>query len=146
MADAVEVAIESALIATLETFATANSLTVSVPNVSFTPPANTPSAKYLRATFMPNDSYGLSVDVDGTNQHYGIFQVDVFYGQGGGEPAPARIAASLIAAFERGSTFTRDGFTVQIIKKPTRGMMISDPPWVFIPVRIFYTCYAANAA
>lgn len=146
MADAVEVAIEAALLAHLVTFGTAESLSIAQPNVAFTPPTPTPATKYLRATFLPADSFGIGVGFDSSNQHYGLLQVDVFIGVGGGEIVPARIAADLIAHFARGTDLTRDGFTIKITGKPRRGSMMIDGSWAFVPVRIPYLCLAPNPA
>ena len=145
MAEAVEVAIKFALLTHLETFATAQSLWLAKPNQPFTPPPVSRTATYLRATFLPNDTEGLSVG-EGSNRHYGYFQVDVFYGQGGGEIAPGRIAAQVIAQFKLSTQLTKDGFTVEIIAPPYEGPLIKDDPWVMLPVRIPYCCFAQNPA
>lgn len=145
MAEAVEVAIEYALLTELETLATAEDLWLAKPNQPFTPPTVSRTAKWLRATFLPNDTEDLSVGT-GSNRLYGFFQVDVFYGQGGGEIAPGRIAAQVIAQFKRGTQMVKDGFTIEIIKAPFRGPLIKDDPWVMLPVRVPYCCFASNPA
>jgi hypothetical protein len=148
MADAVEVAIEAALLKRATDFAAAESLPIALPNVAFTPPANTPTAKYLRATFLPADSFATGISLNAHNQHYGLLQIDVFYGQGGpsgaggGEIAPGRIASAVIAHFPRGLRLTRDGFRVEVSDVPRRGALIPDAPWVMIPVRIPYRTFA----
>lgn len=147
MTDAVEVAIESALLARAQAFAAAQSpvLTIALPNVTFTPPAVSPTAKYLRATFLPADSFELGITYSATNQHYGLFQLDVFYGTGGGEIAPARIAALIIAYFTRGTVMSSSGFKATVFKTPYRGAQVTDGAWTFIPVRIPYQTFAPPA-
>lgn len=145
MPDAVEVAIESALLNRLNALVLSPSVPISLPNIPFTPPAEGQGACWLRATFLPATSTALSVDYEGSNQHYGIFQVDVFYGQGGGELAPGRIATAILAWFKRGLALTKDGFTVQVTRLPYRKQMIRDDPWMMIPVCIPYQAFAGSA-
>jgi hypothetical protein len=88
MADPVEVAIESALLNRAQSYATSQSLTIALPNVITTPPVATPTAKWLQAFFLPAPTAGLGISPNSTNQHYGIFQISVYYGLGSGELAP----------------------------------------------------------
>lgn len=144
MSELVEVSIEVALLARAKEFAVAQGLTISQPNVAFTPPTASTSAKWLRATFLPAPSFGRTINHDGFNQHYGLMQIDVFYGQGAGEIAPGRIAATIIQYFTRGTILRPDGFTVRIEDTPRRGPIIKDDPWMMIPVSIPYRCFARN--
>jgi hypothetical protein len=146
MADAVEVAAESALLNRLVALTFSPAIPLALPNVTFNPPTVSQTAMWLRATFLPADSFALGIDYGASNQHYGIFQVDVFYGQGGGELAPGRIAASVIRQFARGTRLTKDGFTVDITKTPYRRAMLKDDPWMMIPVSIPYLALASNPA
>ena len=142
MADPVEVAIESALLNRLVALNLSPALPVQLPNVKFTIPTVGPNVGWLRGTFLPADSVEIAIAYDGMNQHYGIFQVDVFYGLGGGELAPGRIASAIMGWFPRGTKLTKDGFTVEIKRLPFRGRLISDDPWIMIPVSITYLAYA----
>lgn len=146
MPDPVEVAIESALLNRYNALVIGSPDTLyrAQPNYPFTPPVATPNVYWLRATFLPADSFALSVDYEGTNQHYGIFQVDVFYGQGSGELAAGRIATSVMQWFKRGTRVTKDGFVVDVTRTPFRRSMIKDDPWVMIPISIPYLAFAAN--
>jgi hypothetical protein len=144
MSDAVEVAIEGALLAHAQGFADANSLTIAMPSKSFTPPSVASTAKWLRATYEP-DVETISIGA-GDNKHSGMLIIDCFYGQGAGELAPSRIASAVIAYFKRGTALTRDGFTVRILKAPRRRPLIKDDPWVFVPVRIEYCAFAPDPA
>jgi hypothetical protein len=146
MPDAVEVAIESALLNRLNALTLSPAVPVSLPNITFVPPTAGQSVAWLRATFLPAATTELSVDYTGSNQHYGIFQVDVFYGQGGGELAPARIAAAVIQWFKRGTKLTKDGFKVEVTRAPRRGSLLRDDPWQMLPVSIPYVAYAPNPA
>lgn len=147
MSDAVEVAIPRALLRKTAQFAAAQNpaLTVSYPNTDFTVPQPSKNTQWLRATHMPADTATLGIGITDINQHYGIYQIDVFQGQGIGEPAPGRVASAIIEYFARGTRLTLDGFDVDIVRSPFRGPMIKDDPWVFIPVRIPYLCLASPA-
>lgn len=147
MTDAVEVEIGKALLARVAAFAAAQSpaLSVSYPNIDFAVPTPTKTAQWLRASLLPADTVALGIPFGADNQHQGLLQVDVFQGQGIGELAPARVAASVIAYFARGTRLTSGGFVVQVLKSPYRSSLIKDDPWVFIPVRIPYNAFANPA-
>lgn len=146
MAEPVEVAIEKALLTRAQAFATAQTLTIALPNIAFTPPVMTQNAKYLRAYFLPAPTDGPGINSNSQNQHYGLLQVDVCYGAGAGEYAPGRIVSDLIAYFKRETKVTSDGFNAMIWKPPFRGPLLKDDPWFYIPVSIPYICFAPNPA
>lgn len=148
MAEPVEVAIEYALLQRATEFAASQSpaVTISLPNIAFAPPFPGPSAKWLRATFLPADTITLGVSLTSSNQHLGLLQIDVFWGVGGGELNAARLASSVIQYFKRGTTVTKDGFKAHICLAPFRGPIIRDDGWTMIPVRIPYLCFAPNPA
>src|SRR5580765_1681108 len=112
--------------------------------MKFTPPNASPTAKWLRASLLPNDSFALSINDDGPNQYYGILQIDVFYGQEAGIIAPMRIAAAAASYFKNGTTMTQDGFTVFIMDVPRISQGLRDDPWVMVPVRIPYQSLSVN--
>lgn len=147
MADPVEVAIELALINRATTWAAAQSpaLSISCPNVAFTPPAVSKTAQWLRAYFMPAPTVTLSTG-SGSNQHYGLLQIDALMGQGGGEPAVARLAADVIELFKRGTVVSRDGFTARIWKAPYRSSLMNEDAWAKIAVSIPYIAFATDPA
>lgn len=142
MAEPVEVAIEIALLDKATAFAAAQSLPISLPNRTFVQPTPGPAVKWLRASFMPVPSLAMGINYDSFVQHYGIFQLDVFQGFDGGSTGPARIAASIIAAFQRGTRLTGNGFAIDIVKVPYRGPMLKDDPWGMVPVSIPYLSFA----
>ena len=145
MTEAVEVAIELALLDRAQAFATSQSLTIALPNVPFTPPAVGLTTKYLRASLLPADTEALGVTYAATNKHYGLMQLDVFYGIGGGEVAPRRIAAQIISYFKRGTRMMSNGFTIEIQQTPRVGPQSKDGGWIFLPVRIPYNTFAPPA-
>lgn len=146
MADAIPTAIKGALTNRLAALTFSPAIPVAYPWVAFTPPTAAPGVVYLRATILPADTATLSVGPGSDAQHYGIFQVDVFYGQGSGELAPSRIADVVMAWFKRGTTLTKDSAIVTIWKEPYAGRVIKDDPWIVIPVSISYIAFAPNPA
>lgn len=144
MPDAVEVAIQSALLNRLGAMVLTPAVPVALPNVPFTPPVPGQNAAWLRGTILPADSIALSVDYGSENQHFGIFQVDIFYGIGSGALAPGRIADAVLAWFRRGTRLTKDGFTVEVTRVPWVGQLIDDDPWVMIPVSVPYLAFAVS--
>lgn len=144
MSDRAEVAVEYALLSRAQAFAATQGITIALPYIKFDQPNPDPTAKWLRATFVPADSFALAVGPSGPNQHYGFLQMDVFYGQGVGEIGAMRIAAEISAYFKFGTVMTRDGFSVQVVDVPKIRQSIRDDPWVMIPVRIPYKSFANN--
>lgn len=144
MPEPIEVAIESALLTKAQAFAAAQSpaLAISLPNIAFTPPTASATAKWLRATFLPAPTATLPVG-SGSDRYYGILQIDVFYGQGAGELAPGRVVSAVIDYFKRGTEVAKDGFKARVYRRPSRGPMIKDDPWMMIPVTINFECFAA---
>jgi hypothetical protein len=95
---------------------------------------------------MPAPSFETGIAWNAHNQHYGLMQLDVFYGQGAGEYAPGRLASAVIAYFGRGLKLTKDGVNVLISKQPYRGPLINDDSgWSMIPVSIPYLSFATPA-
>ncbi|HXU02759.1 MAG TPA: DUF4128 domain-containing protein [Polyangia bacterium] len=146
MTDSVEVAIESALLNRLVAFCASPAIPLALPNINFTPPAVGSNVFWLKADFLPADSFSPSIGYDADLQHYGLMQVSVFYGQGSGELAPARLAARVIELFPRGQQLIKDGFVVAMWRHPFRGSMIKDDPWVMIPVSVPYISFAPHPA
>jgi hypothetical protein len=142
MPDAVEVAIEAALLARAQAFATAQSVTIALPRIDFTPPAPGPTVKWLRASFFPTPTETLSIG-SGTNMHSGLFQIDCFCGVGGGLVS-ARLRDAAIAYFKRDTTMTRDGFTTQIRRAPWPIPGDRDDGWWRDSMRLAFICFASN--
>ncbi len=142
MPEPVEVAIEYALMAQAVGFAEENSLTISLPNIAFSPPISTPTTQWLRATYLPVPSLAMGISFDAFIKHYGMMQLDVFQGSGGGSMAPARLAAEAVAYFQRGGTLTKDGFEILFVMSPYRSRAVTDEQWLMVPVSIPYWCFA----
>jgi|SRR5215813_7394246 len=146
MADPADVAIERALNNQAQAAAAALSLPIAMPYVAFTPPTPSPTAAWLRSTYIPADTLGLGVDPQSSNQHYGLFWIDVFYALNTGEYGARRIAAQLCSFFKRGSEFVADGFRVQIWKPPFARPTMREDAWLHVPVLIPFIAFASNPA
>jgi len=146
MVDSVEVSIESALIDRLVAFCASPAIPLALPNIAFVKPAVGSNVFWLKADFLPADSFSPSIDFGADVQHYGLMQVSVFYGQGAGELAPARLASRVIELFPRGHQLIKNGFTIAMWRHPFRGRMILDDTWVMIPVSVPYITFAPNPA
>lgn len=146
MADRAEVAIESALLDHVVAFASSPAIPISLPNVDFTQPVPGPTTYWLRATYLPADTAPLGVDFGAYNEHMGIFQVDVFYGRKAGELKAARLAASIMDHFARGTRLAKDGVTVEINRRPSRARALYEDEWMQVPVTIPWIAFAKNPA
>ena len=146
MADAVEVAIESALLNRLNALVFAPVIPVAQPNVTLNPaPVAGPGVRYLEATFLPAKSFAMGIAYNAHNQYYGILQVSVRGPLNEGDLVPRRIAAAVAGTngwFKRGTQVTKDGFTATIYDVPDVPQGRIDDPWWMIPVSIPYRCFA----
>lgn len=117
----------------LDTFATAQSLSVAKPNIPFTP---TPGTPYLKAWLLPASTD--SNDIEGiTEDHQGVFQVSCWYPQGAG-PMAVTEAASLVAAHYRRQKLTHESLSLKIVKPPALSPLMEDDGWAHIAVSIRY--------
>jgi hypothetical protein len=146
---AAEASILAALNAQLASLVFSPSIPVSYPNIDFTPPAASKTAKYLRVSHLPADTFAASIGKLDSNKYAGLYQVDVFIGNGAGEPAAIAIAEQIIAKFKRGTRLTKNNFTIEIQDPPSRLPYLQDAEtkaWWMLPVRVAYVCYAKNPA
>lgn len=142
MATYAETSIAEALLARLATLTLSPAMPVAYPNVTFTPPA----AGYLRATHVPNTANQVTLGTSGKNRHLGIFQVDVFLPINGGISTPMEKAGAVAAHFKRGTTLTRDGISIRIVRPPEIRPALQSAPYLQVPVIIRYQADAANPA
>lgn len=148
----VEAAIETALMARATAFAAAQSLTIAVSNnpVNGTIPAPSQTARYLEAWVLPYPTITTAIPYNATNQYYGVLQINIYQGMGGGSVPMKRIVGAIAAYFPIGLTLNQDGFEISIKsttakKVVTEGPMIKSDPWMMIPVSVPYLCFAKPA-
>lgn len=143
---AAESSILSALNTRLSQLTFSPAISVAYPNVSFTPPAPSATAKYLRATHLPADTFSQSVGYEGSLRYGGLYQVDLFTGANFGEPNAVAIAEQIISWFKRGTRLTKNNFVIET-DAPYRMNYEKDAEsdsWWMLPVRIPYFCFAKN--
>jgi hypothetical protein len=140
MATYADTSIAEALLAQLATLTLSPAMSVAYPNVNFPPP----TAGYLRATHVPNTVNQVTLGTTGKNRFAGIFQVDVFLPINGGISTPMEKAGAVAAHFKRGTTLTKDGISVRIVRPPEIRPAIASAPYLQVPVIIRYQADAAN--
>ena len=155
MAEPVNAAIEKALLNKAIAFAAAQSpvLSISVQNglgadgKHFTKPSPSKTAQWLRATVLPAPALTTGIAFNAHVQHYGILQIDVIRGVGGGTLPMTRTVAAIREFFPMGMTLTQDGFVVEILPFPMKRVVAQGPlmndadGWVKIPVSIPWVCF-----
>jgi hypothetical protein len=162
MADPIEVAIQKALTDRAGAFVTAwnvanpvvppNLLTISYPNIAFTPPAAktektgnpTVYGRWLQVSILPAPTFARGVGYAASNQHYGIFQISAFMGFGSGEPATKRLAGAVAEYFKRGTVLRANGLPVTVYDTPVIAAGFKDDPWWVVPVSIPFKCFAPS--
>lgn len=158
MPEPVNAAIEKALLDKAIAFAAAQSpvLPISVQNGlgangrHFTKPTIAKDAQWLRATVLPAPALTTGIPFSSHVRHYGILQIDVIRGLGGGTLPMGRTIAAIRAYFPMGLTMTQDGFVVQVspvvMRVVGQGPLMNDADgWVKIPVSIPWLCFEKPA-
>lgn len=108
----------------LVAFAQPRSLPIAFTNKNFSAPA---TGKYLRETFLPNGTLRPEVADDSTPVWQGLYQIDVFWPQNGGETEPLALAAAIADHFSPATRLQGTGVTVRIPSRPsTSPLMVTD--------------------
>lgn len=135
MPDTVETDIAEILMGHLLGYASAASLQVSWPNVTFAPPA----ATYLKVDLLWNRNVNRGIPDDSSTEHRGIFQVTVVAAANSGLKAPTNIAGAVAAHFERGLIPAAAGLKVRTEGKPSLGPSQQEADRMRLPVSVrFY--------
>ncbi len=158
MPEPVNAAIEKALLDKAIAFAAAQSpvLSISVQNglgadgKHFTKPAPTKTAQWLRATVIPAPALTTGISYNAYVKHYGLLQIDVIRGLGGGTLPMGRTVAAIREFFPMGLKLTQDGFVIQVSPYAMRvvgqGPLMNDADgWVKIPVSVPWICFEQPA-
>lgn len=116
----------------------------------FTKPAPAKDAQWLRATVLPAPALTTGIAFNAHVKHYGILQIDVIRGVGGGTIPMGRIVSAIRAFFPMGLTMTQDDFIVQVnpyaMRVVAQGPLMNDgDSWVKIPVSIPWICFERPA-
>jgi len=132
--------ISAALDANLNTLALANNIPVAWENSSYTPVTG---RAYLRATLLPADTDGLGLADNSTDEHLGIYQVDVFAPIDTGKGQAVMLADSIADQFKRGTELIYNGVKVRI-KTVSRSTGSRDGSWFIVPVYIQYYSFTQS--
>lgn len=141
MTTTVETYIFEALTERLASIDPALDLPIAWPNVNFSA-----VGPYLRASHLPSPTDQITLGEDGFNRHVGVFQVDVMWIEGDGIASAMKSADAVVAHFQRGTTMINASVFIRIIRPPSVGPAIQDPPMIQIPVSIRYQADALNPA
>lgn len=139
MATGVETRIAEALFARLASLVLSPAVPVAWPGRDFRA-----SGAYLRPSFLPAATAAFSVRPDGTNEHRGLLQVDVFWPEDKGLTEPMERASEVIAHFKRGTTMYREGVKVRVVRPPYPSPALQEPGWLQVTVSIPYLAFVAN--
>lgn len=158
MAEPINAAIEKALLDKAILFASTQSpaLDIALQNGlgangrHFTKPRIAKNAQYLRATVLHAPALATGIAYDARVKHYGILQIDVIHGKGGGTLPMTRTVAAIRSYFPIGTELTQDGFVVSVLPHSSRvvtqgPLMNDDDGWVKIPVSIPWLCFERPA-
>lgn len=132
--------ISAALDVNLNTLATANSIDVAWENEGYTPVTG---IAYLRATLLPADTAGVGMADNSSDEHLGIYQVDVFTPTDDGKGQAVNLADDIADQFKRGTELTYNGVTVRI-KTVSRSSGSRDGSWFIVPVSIQYYSFTTS--
>ncbi|HEY1090805.1 MAG TPA: phage tail terminator-like protein [Burkholderiaceae bacterium] len=125
--------VRAALESALNTWATANSLTVAWENVAFTPPAGA----YIRAFIIPSPTTSESLE-RADRRYSGLLQVDLMMPINGGSGPAETLLESLSAAFNPANVLTRSGVRINILQPASDAAAIPEENRHVIPVTVPY--------
>lgn len=118
-----------------------NTLTGSTPvaweNYPYEPAQGT---MYLRPTLIPDDTETATMGTNGTDEHSGVFQIDVMAPAGGGRGAAYVKADSIADHFKRETELTYNGRLVRCLNVSIN-TATQDNGWFMLPVRVDYLSY-----
>lgn len=131
--------ISDLLFARLKALVFTPAIPIAWPNTKFTPPASL----WLRPTIIPAAQNPISLNIDGTNEILGIFQIDVFSPLQSGEKGEM-IASQIAGQFRRGTKLLGSLARVEV-----RNVLVtqgrSDTVNWQVPVSVSYRAFVLNA-
>ena len=98
--------------------------------------------EWCRSSLLAAEPNALTVGPNGTDEHQGLFQVDLFYPQNGGTVDVSNVAEDVMTAFKRGSIFT-DGSVKVHVRMVWQQVAYQVDTWYAVPVVIRWVAYAA---
>lgn len=125
--------VRAALESVVNTWATANALTVAWENVAFTPP----DGAYARAFIIPSPTRSESLE-RADRRYSGLLQVDLVMPINGGSGPAETLLASFSAAFDHANVLTLSGVRVNILQPASDAAALSEPNRHVVPVTVPY--------
>lgn len=110
------------------------------PDKSFTKPTQAP---YLRASWMPAETWRPCISYSDPQAYAGIYQVDLFQPVDSGEEVPSERVGAIISHFKPGTAMTQDSLTVKVLRA-SRGPGIQTDGFVQYPVSISVRAFKAQ--
>lgn len=92
----------------------------------------------MRAALLPADTENPTLG-DSFNRKSGIFQLLLYFPDGGGMGSSETLADSLLNYFARSESFTSGGIVVRMLESPSINPSFTDGGWLVTPVSIRYT-------
>ena len=109
-------------------------------NKAFKP---TKGTLYIRPTLLPGDTVGATVGSAGTDEHVGIYQVDVMGDSGKGKNAAMVMADKIADQFKPVTELTYSGTVVRCVSV-SRGAAKIDDDRYMIPVTVTYLSFTTK--
>lgn len=125
--------VRAALETVVNSFATAQSLTVAWENTTFTPP----DGAYLRAFIIPSPT--TSASLERTDRRYsGFLQIDLMMPINVGASPAETLLAALVTAFNPATVLTSSSVRVNILQPASAAAQIQEPNRYVVPVTLPY--------
>jgi hypothetical protein len=106
-------------------------------NTSYKPDLETP---WFEEFFLPNDSKQASLGISGTQEDFGLYQINVRTPIGQGTFASDNYIQELSELFKIGTILLKDGEYIYI-ENSTAAQGIPEENWYVVPFTISWSCY-----
>lgn len=119
---------------------------VGLPDVAWENAAYEPThgELYLRPTLLPAETYGATMGVSGTDEHQGIYQVDIFSSLGAGKFQAIGMADTIADRFKPATELTYNSRLIRIIRVSRRAGIDLNDAWYQLPVDIYYLTHTTK--
>ena len=115
-------------------------LPIAGPNVVFPVAGQTKPAKFLKLSFLPNQTRQITMG-DDPQQKRGILQVSIMWPVGSGIVGALDVAGAIINQFKNQTIFAASGVKITINSEPWAASPIQDDDRVQIPITIPYIAF-----
>jgi hypothetical protein len=109
-------------------------------NTNFNPVGKT---EWFEEYFMPNDTREASIGIGGTQEDFGIYQINIRVPINTGTIQADNYVNELSHLYKIGTILEKDGEQVYI-EGSTASQGLMEDNWYFIPFRVKWSCYMAK--